>query len=84
MYLHNYGIPIVENPYIQPQHVGHQIDIIPITRQPRSKRLWKKIKQRRQRNAKPILEDQIIMMGGKMFMHPRVARVLRERLIGAI
>jgi hypothetical protein len=74
----SFGVPIIVSPHLPLDHVGHEIEAIPLTRQPRSKRLWKKLRQRRQRRARPIMQDTAIVIGGRMFVSPRMAREMAE------
>jgi hypothetical protein len=72
------GILVHHSPHLPKDHIGHWIETIPITRQPRSKRLWKKLRQRRQRRARPMLVDVAYMVGGQLFAPPVLMRQLRE------
>ena len=53
---------VVPDHLLPKEHVGHRVNLIPISRH-RSRRVFKKLCHRRRRAAAPIMQDQAFIIG---------------------
>ena len=71
---------IIVSPHVPREHVGHTfLYTPPVTRQPRSKRLWKKLCKRRRSSALRMWEDQVLVIGDQLVMSPASYAELRRQ-----
>ncbi|MGI9498447.1 MAG: hypothetical protein ACR2P3_00280 [Geminicoccaceae bacterium] len=62
------------------EHIGDEIQIIPLAKH-RSRRVWKKLRQRRMRQATPMNRPACYEVGNVLFMHPAMEAQLQRELI---
>lgn len=72
-----FGVQIISDPRLT-KYTHDQIDLIPVSRN-RSRRVWKKLVQRRRNDARPVHTPQAIQIGGRLIAHPRIIDELRRR-----
>jgi len=72
------GMRIVTTPHAI-EHIADEITVIPISKN-RSRRVWKKLRQRRMRNAAKIMQPLCYKAGDTLFMHPSIEQKLSQQL----
>lgn len=71
------GMKIINSSFIKPEHVGDNINVIPISKN-RSRRVFKKLCKRRRARARPILVDVAYVFNGNIVASPKIVNQMNS------